>query len=51
MTRHAGISYVKSAVRIAGYMFMLCTHIPADVFAAVFLIGAEVLGIVEEFGE
>ena len=48
---HAKISYLKSGVRILGYLclFLVDRH-PAILFAAGFLIVAEVIGIVEEIG-
>jgi hypothetical protein len=50
-SEHAKISYLKSAVRIIGYAFLCSvTHHPAIVAAGGFLIFAEILGIVEEFG-
>lgn len=52
MTKHAKISYVKSAVRLLGYMHLLFVpvHIHAIYGAALLLIAAEILGIIEEFG-
>lgn len=48
---HAKFSYVKSAIRIAGYVALFgVSHHPAVWVAAVLLIGAEIIGIVEEFG-
>ena len=50
-SEHAKISYLKSGIRIAGYACLFFVgHHPAIFFAAAWLIGAEVLGIVEEFG-
>ncbi len=48
---HAKISYAKSAIRIAGYaaLFGVSKH-PFIWLAAILLIAAEVLGIVEEIG-
>ncbi len=43
---HRNISFVKSALRIAAGLFMVITQ--SIIFAGVFLILAEVLGIVEE---
>lgn len=48
---HAKISYVKSAIRIIGYLFLgAISHHPAAPVAAGFLIIAEIIGIIEEFG-
>jgi hypothetical protein len=50
-SEHAKISYLKSGIRIAGYACLFFVgHHPAIFFAVAWLIGAEVLGIVEEFG-
>jgi len=46
MTKHAKISYAKSAVRIAGYMLLFLSI----KVAAIVLIVSEVVGIVEELG-
>lgn len=48
---HAKISYAKSVIRIAGYAaFFGVTKHPMLGLAAILLIAAEVLGIVEEIG-
>jgi hypothetical protein len=49
---HAKISYVKSGVRILGYLFMggVGHQHPCLVLAAGLLIVAEIIGIVEEIG-
>jgi len=48
---HAKISYVKSAIRICGFLSLfLVDHHPAIWWAAGLLILAEIIGIVEEFG-
>jgi hypothetical protein len=48
---HAKISYVKSGVRILGYgCLFFVDHHPAIYACAVFLILAEVIGIIEEIG-
>lgn len=48
---HAKISYAKSVIRIAGYAALFgVSHHSAVWVAAVLLIGAEIMGIVEEFG-
>jgi len=51
-SEHAKISYVKSAVRIFGYLAVTGVghQHPCLVLAGGLLIFAEVLGIVEEFG-
>ncbi len=50
-SEHAKISYLKSGIRIAGYLcFFGVSRHPAIFFAAVFLIGAEIVGIIEEIG-
>jgi hypothetical protein len=50
MTRHTGISYLKSAIRIIGYI--IAAHVcPIINMAMLILIFAEVLGIAEEWGE
>jgi hypothetical protein len=46
MTKHAKISYTKSAIRIAGYALLFAS----TKIAAVVLIVSEVIGIVEEIG-
>lgn len=48
---HAKISYAKSMIRIAGYasLFGVSKH-PMLWLAALLLIAAEVLGVVEEIG-
>lgn len=53
MTRHAKISYVKSALRVLGFLNLLYVpiHLQAVYGTAGLLIMAEILGIVEEFGE
>jgi hypothetical protein len=52
MTRHAQLSYMKSGIRIFGYtgLFEVSNH-PSIWGAAALLILAEIIGIVEEFGE
>ena len=46
---HAKISWLKSGIRIVGYIFLGgISHHPAAQVAAVFLIAAEILGICEE---
>lgn len=52
MTTHAKISYLKSALRLAGYTMAGVVFIENPWAAAAFalLFGAEVLGIVEEIG-
>ncbi len=48
---HAKISYVKSAIRIVGYLcFFAVDRHPMIWLAAVLLIVAEIIGIVEEIG-
>lgn len=48
MTLHTKISYIKSVLRIIGYIvLMIWGDMPLKV-AGVFLFAAEVLGIVEE---
>lgn len=48
MTLHTKISYIKSLARIIGYIvFLFCGNLLLTVGAS-FLIGAELLGIVEE---
>ncbi len=50
-SEHAKISYLKSGIRIAGYLcFFGVSRHPAIFFAAVLLIGAEIVGIIEEIG-
>jgi hypothetical protein len=52
MTRHAKVSYIKSTVRIFGYISL--TEVITNPWAAAvagLLIVAEVLGIIEELGE
>lgn len=44
---HQGISFVKSAIRILGYVAILF-NIPVAVFT---LVLSEVIGVVEEIGE
>jgi hypothetical protein len=52
MTRHAEISYVKSATRMLGYLALaLSIHSVFMTMSAALLLFAEVLGIVEEIGE
>jgi hypothetical protein len=52
MTAHAQLSYIKSGIRIFGYLFMLgVTQHPCILVAAILLLIAEVVGIVEEIGE
>lgn len=43
---HRNISFVKSALRIVAGLFLILSH--SLVGAGIFLIAAEVLGIVEE---
>lgn len=43
---HRNISFVKSALRIVAGLFLILSH--SFVGAGIFLIAAEVLGIVEE---
>lgn len=48
---HAKISYIKSAVRLLGYLFLGCvSHHPVVTLAAILLGIAEIIGIVEEVG-
>jgi len=51
-SEHAKISYLKSGVRIIGYLFMTAVghQHPCLVAAGTILIVAEVIGIVEEIG-
>ena len=56
MTKHQAISFVKSGVRILGYAALIGSVVGTSfalhvVIAAGLLIGAEVLGIVEELGQ
>lgn len=46
MTRHTTISYIKSAVRIGGFVILLVS-LPVGVLT---LIIAEIIGIIEEIG-
>lgn len=50
MTRHSKISYWKSGFRIVGFLFMIPASHTMLVFAAIWLILAEGLGILEEIG-
>jgi hypothetical protein len=45
---HQTISFIKSAVRIAGYALMYM--IPGGFWPATVLIASEVIGIIEEIG-
>ncbi len=49
MTRHSLISYMKSAIRIAGYV-LLAMKLPVLTTPVIVLVVSEVLGIAEEFG-
>jgi hypothetical protein len=53
MTKHAKISYIKSAVRFLAcfHLALVPTHLHAAYGAALLFAVAEVLGVVEEFGE
>ena len=55
MTTHAKISYLKSAFRLLGYGLGAGASINLDapwlVWAFGVLMAAEIIGIVEEFGE
>lgn len=52
MTTHAKLSYIKSAIRIFGYANLFyVSHHPPIWGAAALLILAEIIGIVEEFGQ
>ena len=47
MSKHAAISYVKSGIRIMGYILL-----PYNIFlAGIVLLGSELLGILEELYE
>jgi len=48
MTRHSAISFVKSGIRIVGYICL--AKIPVLQLAAVILVVSEIVGILEEFG-
>ena len=48
MTLHTKISYLKSILRILGYVALIAYNDTLLTVAAGFLIGAEVLGIIEE---
>lgn len=48
MTLHTKISYLKSVLRIIGYVVLICYQDPLLTIGASFLIGAELLGIAEE---
>ena len=45
MTLHTKISYLKSVLRIVGYILLLGDTVG---YGVMFLVGAEVLGIAEE---
>lgn len=49
---HAKISYVKSGIRILGYLALTGVghQHPCVVGAGILLIVAEIIGIIEEFG-
>jgi hypothetical protein len=48
MTLHTKISYIKSVLRIIGYLVLIAYSDTLLTIGACFLIGAELLGIVEE---
>lgn len=48
MTLHTKISYIKSGLRIIGYVVLICYNDTLLTVGACFLIGAELLGIAEE---
>lgn len=45
---HKSASFIKSALRIAGYIFMLGANQSIIVWAGIFLLIAELFGIAEE---
>jgi hypothetical protein len=48
MTLHTKISYIKSVLRIIGYIILIAYNDTLLTIAAITLIAAEVLGIAEE---
>jgi hypothetical protein len=48
MTLHSKISYIKSALRIIGYIVLMIYDDTLLTIAASFLLAAELLGIIEE---
>jgi hypothetical protein len=48
MTLHTKISYVKSVLRIIGYIVLMFTENPVITWGSGFLLGAELAGIAEE---
>jgi hypothetical protein len=45
--KHQTISFVKSGIRIVGYLYL----IPVSMAAAAFLVASELVGIWEEIGQ
>lgn len=50
LTQHTVISYIKSTIRIAGYI-AIAFAAPELLSASVLLVASEVVGIIEEIGQ
>ena len=48
---HQTISFIKSGIRIAGYLFLVPFSFGLLVVPAAILVASELIGIIEEFGE
>ena len=48
---HQTISFIKSGIRIAGYLFLVPFSFGLLVVPALILVASELVGVVEEFGE
>lgn len=48
---HQTISFVKSGVRIVGYLVLIPFSFGLLVIPAILLVVSELIGIIEEFGE